>query len=295
VKSGNYCVFHAGYLVIKNIAYFPSQCARNSGPVLGAVLDWFQAAGIQTQENSWHSDAAVIWSVLWHGRMAANQQVYEHYRQQGKPVVVIEVGALYRGQTWKIAVNNINSYGYYGHLENLDWDRPKKLGISLAINLSNNPGILIAAQHGQSLQLEGLASQELWIANTIQQLRQTTDRPVHIRPHPRYQLNWNQPTDIHIEQPVLKANTYDSFDIHFDYHAVINYSSGPGIQAAIAGTRTIVNHTSLAYPVSVDINDIEKPYGIDRQQWLTEICHTEYTVDELKRGTWLKRIAPALA
>jgi hypothetical protein len=205
------------------------------------------------------------------------------------------VGALYRGQTWKVAVNNINAQGYYGHTENLDWDRPKKLEVSLAMNFSTNPAVLIAAQHGRSLQLEELASQEAWITNIVQQLRQTTDRPIHIRPHPRHRLNWSRlPTDVQIEQPVLKANTYDSFDIHFDYHAVINYSSGPGIQAAIAGTRPIVDRTSLAYPVSMDIKDIEKPYTIDRQQWLTEICHTEYTVDELKRGTWLKRIAPAL-
>ena len=107
--------------MIKNIAYFPSQCALNSKPVMGAVLDCLQLSGIQTQENSWDSDAAVIWSVLWHGRMKPNQAVYEHYRAQNKPVIVIEIGSLYRGNTWKIAVNNITSQGYYGHLDNLDW------------------------------------------------------------------------------------------------------------------------------------------------------------------------------
>ena len=281
--------------MIRNIAYFPSQCARNSGPVLDAVLDWFQAAGIQTQENSWDSDAAVIWSVLWHGRMAANQKVYEHYKQTGRPVVIIETGALYRGHTWKVAVNNITADGYYGHTENLDWDRPKKLGINLANNLSNNPAVLIAAQHGRSLQLSEIADQETWITDIIQQLRKVTDRPIHVRPHPRYRLNWNQlPKDIKINQPILKANTYDSFDIHFDYHAVVNYNSGPGIQAAIAGAKPIVDKSSLAHPVSIDIAAIEQSYTIDREQWLTEVCHTEYTLQELKSGLWLKRIAPAL-
>lgn len=280
--------------MIKTVAYFPSQCARNSGPIMSAVLDWFQASGIQTQENNWHSDAVVIWSVLWHGRMAQNQSVYEHYRKCGKPVIIVEVGALYRGKTWKIAVNNITAQGYYGHKENLDLDRPKKLGVSLAINLSTDPSILIAAQHGRSLQLAGI-NQEAWIKHTIEQLRQVTDRPICIRPHPRYRLDRTQlPRNIILEQPVLKPNTYDSFDIHFDHHAVINYNSGPGIQAAIAGTRPIVDATSLAFPVSVDIQDIEQPYTVDRQQWLTELCHTEYTFDELQRGTWLKRIEQAL-
>ena len=77
--------------MINNIAYFPSQCAQNSRPVMSAVLDYLQARGIQTQENSMESDAAVIWSVLWAGRMAPNQAVYQHYRSQGKPVVIIEI------------------------------------------------------------------------------------------------------------------------------------------------------------------------------------------------------------
>ena len=119
--------------MIKSIAYFPAQCALNSRPVMSAFLDACQAAGIQTQENAQYADAAVIWSVLWHGRMRANQQVYEHYRKQNKPVIVIDIGALYRGQTWKLAVNHITAQGYYGHHDNLDFDRPRRLQISLAI------------------------------------------------------------------------------------------------------------------------------------------------------------------
>ena len=82
--------------------------------------------------------------------------------------------------------------------------------------------------------------------------------------------------------------------MHFDCHAVVNYNSGPGIQAAIAGVRPVVDMTSLAYPVGVGFADIEQPYETDRDLWLRQICHTEYTVEELQRGTWLTRIAPAL-
>jgi hypothetical protein len=280
--------------MIKNVAYFPLQCALNSKPVISAVLDCLQGRGIQTQENSMTSDAAVIWSVLWHGRMQANQQVYEHYRAQGKPVIIIEIGALYRGNTWKIAVNNITSTGYYGHLDNLDWDRPAKLKISLATQLGSKPNVIIAAQHDRSLQVAGVNMTD-WVKNTISILRNNTDRPITIRPHPRCRLLLNNlPPGVTIESPRKLANTYDSYDMHFDCHAVVNYNSGPGIQAAIAGVRPIVEFSSLAYPVSAGVADIEQPYTKDRDLWLTQICHTEYTVDELKRGTWLKRIEPAL-
>jgi hypothetical protein len=82
--------------------------------------------------------------------------------------------------------------------------------------------------------------------------------------------------------------------MHFDCHAVVNYNSGPGIQSAISGTRPVVDSTSLAYPVSVSVQDIEKPYNIDRDQWLIEICHTEYTLNEITQGLWIKRLAPVL-
>jgi hypothetical protein len=102
------------------------------------------------------------------------------------------------------------------------------------------------------------------------------------------------PKNVEYEIPHKITNTYDSFDMHFDCHAVVNYNSGPGIQAAISGTRPIVDKTSLAYPVSVSVEDIEKPYNIDRDCWLVEICHTEYTLEEISQGSWLKRISSAL-
>ena len=262
---------------------------------MSAFLDCCQAAGIQTQENSMTADAAVIWSVLWHGKMRPNQAVYDHYRNQNKPVIVIDIGALYRGTTWKLAVNHITRDGYYGHEHDLNWDRPKQLQISLATQVNPRPEIIIAAQHRNSLQVAGISSMEEWVLMQVQQLRSSTDRPICIRAHPRSPLRMPympENTTMEVARPV--ANTYDSFDMHFNCHAVVNHNSGPGIQAGIAGCRPIVSHSSLAYPVAVGMSDIEQPYDIDRELWLTKICHTEYTVEELGQGIWLKRIEPAL-
>ena len=276
------------------VAYFPNQCAQNSGPALQAVLASLRSAGHTVEPNSMDSDAVIIWSVLWSGRMAANQAVWSQYRSAGKPVIIIDVGALYRGETWKIALNSVTANGYYGHTENLDWDRPRKLGISLAINVSRNPRIVIAAQHARSQQVVGLVSMEGWVVQQVERLRTVTDRPIVVRPHPRSPLNWaglvHLPPDVVIEKPVRVANTYDSYNLAFDCHAMVNHNSGPGIQAALAGTRPIVDSSSLAYPVSIKLEDIEQPYTVDRDQWLVEICHTEYTVDEISHGVWLQRL-----
>lgn len=279
--------------MIKNIAYYPLQRALNGGPPMTAMLGALRAAGIELQERGQDSDAVLIWSALWSGRMAANEAVYRHYRSQNKPVIIIDIGAINRGTTWKVAVNNINARGYYGHLDNLDWDRPAKLGLKLTTLKHHRPHIVIAAQHIRSEQVAGVELEQ-WIRLQIQALRNNTDRPIHVRPHPRCSLNTAGLTGVKIESPNRVSNTYDSFDLGLDCHAIVNYNSGPGIQAAIAGVRPIVDMSSLAYPVSVGFADIEQPYKTDRELWLAQISHTEYTVEELQQGLWLKRIAPAL-
>jgi hypothetical protein len=259
---------------------------------MSAVLDCLQAAGHETQENSWTADAAVIWSVLWSGRLAPNQAVYAHYRAQNKPVIIVEVGALYRGNTWKIAINNVTAQGHYGHQDHLDWDRPRKLKISLATQTVTRPEIVVALQHVKSLQVAAITDMTQWVHDTVGLIKHHTDRPVVIRPHPRCSVPL--PVGVRVEQPRRVSNTYDAYDMHFDCRAVINYNSGPGIQAAIAGVRPIVDASSLAHPVGINWNEIEQPYTVDRDLWLTQICHTEYTVQEIQQGLWLKRLHPWL-
>ena len=281
--------------MIKNVAYFPLQAAGNSGPVMAAMLESLRHAGIGTEENSMISDAVIIWSVLWSGRMAKNREVYHHYRSLGRPVIVIDIGSLRRGVTWKVAINNITAEGYYGHTQDLDWDRPARLGVNLGTVHRPGSHVVIAAQNSASLQVQDLPSMEAWIAQQVAQIRAHTDREIRVRPHPRCRLAVSQlPQGIAVESPRRVPDTYDSFDMQFDCHAMVNYNSGPGIQAAIQGVRPVVHSSSLAHPVSVSIENIERPYDINRDQWLVEICHTEYTVEEIAQGLWLKRLSDRL-
>jgi len=281
-------------MAIKSIGYFPKSVALNGKEVIDAFLASCRKLGIVPIENGMDCDCAVIWSVLWDGRLAGNHRVYEHYKHYNKPVIVIDVGALNRGVTWKIAVGNINASGYYGHTENLDADRPAKLGLKLASQTENNGKICIAAQHRSSEQVKGLDI-ENWVVKTFYNLREYTDRPVVIRPHPRCTINMDRlPADVTVESPIKLSNTYDSFDMHFNWYALINYNSGPGIQGALAGCSVIVNESSLAHPVSMELRDLSMPYKINREQWFIEIAHTEYTVDEIRAGLWYKRLEGGL-
>jgi hypothetical protein len=223
--------------------------------------------------------------------MEKNQLVYEHYRKQGKPVFIIEVGALDRGRTWKVALNNITKYGDYANTENLDLHRARKLGINL-VNRKIDPQapILIAAQHENSLQWTSTLTVREWVKAQIEKIRAHTDRSIVIRPHPRFIIGNFIEKNVFMSTPTKIANTYDKYDLNFDYSVVINYNSGVAVQAALNGTPVLTDHSSLAHEVSLGLDQINEPILPDRTEWFEKIVHTEWTVEEIASGLPLERL-----
>ena len=272
------------------ISYFPKQAALNSVPVMTAFIKSCQAHGWEVVEDDMNADAAVIWSVLWAGRMRLNQQVYNYYRSQNKPVFILEVGNLRRGTTWRVSLNNINRLGEFGS-EELDSNRPAKLGVSLQ-RLQPGETILIACQRQDSLQWQGQSNN--WVETVVNSIRLNSDRPIVIRPHPRYPIKINL-SGITVERPNQIPGTYDDFDLDYQKHwCVVNHNSGPSVQAAINSVNTICDASSLAWPVSIDYSEIESPPIKDRADWFLNLCHTEYTIDEIAQGIPLKKLQKVL-
>jgi hypothetical protein len=262
--------------------------ALNSPPIFDAFAIGAKTLGHEiVNENE---DVAVIWSVLWHGRMAANQEIYNYCIKNKKPIIVIEVGNLKRGVTWRICLDHINGLGVFGNIENLDPMRPQKLGIFLQqLNLRRRSEILIATQHAKSLQWDGLPSMEQWVHETIAKIKKYTSRRIVVRPHPRSILR-EKFVDAVFDVPRKIENSYDEFNIDYGYHCVINHNSGPAVQAAIHGTPMICDQSSLAFPVSEKWENLENPQLPDREEWFLKLTHAEWTVEEIGQGIPLKRL-----
>ena len=262
--------------------------ALNSAPIFDAVEQGLQSLGHEIVKND--EDVSVIWSVLWSGRMKNNQKIYHSCRSLNKPVMIIEVGNLKRGETWRISLNHINNLGIFGNDQDLDPARAEKLKISLTPFQENRRGeILIACQHIESLQWEGMPTMKQWSENIISKIRQYTRRRIIVRPHPRSPFTFNMP-NIVFERPQKIPNTYDDFNIFYNYHCVINHNSGPSIQAAIRGVPILCDSTSLAAPMSINWENLENPSLPDRKNWFLQLCHTEWTVDEIRQGIPLSRL-----
>lgn len=273
------------------LAYFPNQIALNAQPVLDAFLEGCKNMGVGTVSNDLNADAAVIWSVVWNGRMKMNQSVYTHYRSQGKPVFILEVGSLRRNVTWKLSVNNTTAEGIFSNNSNFLPDRSKILGIDLKpLNLNRKTEILIATQHKHSEQWKGMPEMDTWVSTTISEIRKYTQRPIVIRPHPRSLIRFRSIGNVVVDTPRRLPQTYDSYDLEHNYHCVINWNSGVAIQSAIEGTPIITGPTSLAYELSGKYENIESISLPDRTEWFNKILHTEWLVEELAQGIPQQRI-----
>lgn len=268
--------------------------ALNSQPVFDAFEESVKQAGHTVSHNDPNGDVAVIWSVLWHGRMASNQQVWNQYRNSQRPVVVLEIGSIQRGVTWKVGVNGVNRDAYFspgGH----DNVRANQLGLKLSPWRRNNNGpIIICTQHSKSQQWADMPKIQIWLYDTIRQIRSRTDRKIIIRPHPRSPLTdfENTFSNVAVEIPRKLAGTYDSFDYQCKHAwAVINWSSNPAIEAAITGIPVFVGPSSLAWEVANhSLETIDDPLTPDRTQWLNDYAHTEYTIEEISQGIPLKNL-----
>lgn len=268
--------------------------ALNSRPIFDALEKSIRKSGHQLVSS--HEDVAVIWSVLWRGRMKPNSLIFQRSIFEKKPIMIIEVGNLKRGETWRISLYNVNRLGYFGNQENLDSTRPSKLKINLKpVNQGRNSSILLTTQHDQSLQWQGQPHINTWLDHTITEIRKFSDRSLVVRPHPRCPLSYlHKIKNITIDYPKKLENTYDEFNINFNYHCVINHNSGPTVQSAINGTPIICHDSGLAYDVSDQIKNIEKISLLDREQWFLKLCHTEWTVDEIASGIPLQRLLPKI-
>lgn len=269
--------------------------ALNSKPVFDAFANSLGSNGHDVVYNDLSADVNVIWSVLFNGRMAGNKAVWENK----KPTIVLEVGGIKRGTTWKVGLNGINRDAYFGDKDN-DRTRADRLGLVCKPWRSNGDFILICGQHDKSLQWRDMPRMSNWFLNTYDEIRKHTERPIVFRPHPRCRLEHIERGLRHVtrQEPRHVNGTYDDFDMGFNnVHCTISYSSNPGVHSVIEGVPAFVSPSSLAYDVGNDIDflhDIEQPLMPDRQQWLNDYAWTEFTVEEISQGIPLKHLTSLL-
>jgi hypothetical protein len=271
--------------------------ALNSKPVFDAFACGAKSLGHDVVWNDPNGDVDVIWSVLWSGRMAKNKNIWERNLAQSKPTIVLEVGGIKRGTTWKVGLNGINRDAYFGDLGN-NSDRANLLSLELKPWNTNGTYVLIAGQHERSEQWRNQPRMSKWVLDMIQSVQAHSDRPIIFRPHPRCPLPAieREFKNVIRQTPRQLPGSYDDFDMDFnDIYCTISWTSNPGIHSIIEGIPAYTSTSSLAWDVSIkSLTNLNTLPLVDRQQWLNDYAHTEWTVEEISQGIPLKRLTSKL-
>lgn len=284
-----------GYLIM-NISIWNNFGASNSGPVFSAFAEGAAKNNVKVFYNNIDADIHVIWSVLWNGRMAGNKKIWEHCKQNKKPLVVLEVGSIQRNTTWKMALNGINRDASWVPV--YEKNRSNKLGIELKPWKKEGEFIMICGQNVKSHQWSNMPPTHIWMKNYINLIRKYTDKPIILRPHPRSPVPdiTREFKNVFFNNPKKITGTYDDYDFNLEnVCTLISHNSNPGVQSVINGVPVIAHGSSLAYPMSIkNINDILKEHLVDRTEWLEMISHTEFTLDEISSGIPYKNLTMRL-
>jgi len=242
---------------------------------------------------------AVIWSVLWRGRMEGNRRVWNRYRAEGKPVIVIEVGGLRRNESFKIGINGINRDADFA---NNEFDDKRWPLFKHQMSPWNPTGdiIVICGQHDASEQWRGMPRMGKWIAQQIEEIRRYTTRPILVRPHPRNQIPFKESDfkNVKVRLPKRDHRTYDDTDFKATLErtwAVVNHSSNPAMEAVIQGIPVFVSESSLCHDVgNTSLADINTPAMPNRVSWANKLAYTEWFEDEIRQGLPWKRLKKRL-
>ncbi len=274
--------------------------AKNSRPVFDNFASGCRISGHDVVYNDHDCDVSVIWSILWNGRMAPNKDVWEICQKQNKPIIVLEVGGIKRGTTWKVGINGINREANFGPKEHGP-ERANLFNLKLQPWRTSGRDIIICGQHNKSHQWRDMPRMEDWVLATIETIRHHTARPIIVRSHPRNKLTLDKSAltdfiNVTHEVPQQIPNTYDDFDFNFhNAWAVVNWSSNPATQAVIGGVPIFIGPESLAWDVgNHSLETINNPTMPDRQQWLNDLAYTEWTIEEISQGLPHKHLTSSL-
>ena len=163
-----------------------------------------------------------------------------------------------------------------------------KLNVSLKDYRKEGTHILVCLQRvgGWSM---GESDVQTWLDNTVQSIRQNTDRPIVIRRHPgdRHQMKLTFPKGVIVSGKKFLIEDFKNC------WATVTYNSSPGVASLIRGIPTFVTdpqaEKSQTWPVcNTTLKRLENPKLSDREDWINRLAQFHWNQDELINGSaWL--------
>jgi hypothetical protein len=179
---------------------------------------------------------------------------------------------------------------------NIDPSRWQKISKNLNLTLKDyrisGDHILLCLQRNGGWSMGNVDIQD-WAVNTINTIRNFTDRPIVVRLHPGDKTSRNiiQPGNpncrIKFSKAVRLSTNANLVDDLRNCWAAVNYNSSPVVGAAIEGVPIFVMDpykSQCAEIANTELSQIENPTLPDRRPWVERLGMFHWNFDELKSG-----------
>lgn len=263
-----------------------------------------------------HCDVAVIMG-SWKPRDKGHHVVRTNVATNAKCFVCIETPLLNRkvfepNSYFRLGVNGFLNRDAGWNADCQPGDRFQQLGLQWSgwadqsVLDSSSPIVL-------AMQLNGDASMRTndineWCVDTVQKIRQQTDRPIIVRFHPAVSDRaWTDYTDTFRKLAFMNvknltfSNGRDRSLAQDLEHAwcVVAYSSGISVDAVYAGVPVIAcDQGNFAWEISSRFIDlINDPYRAPDetvQQWFYNLAYCQWNEEEMQSGQAWQHLLPAL-
>jgi hypothetical protein len=273
-----------------DVAIYAIAGHRRSTTTCHAMFSGIKAAGdrprlfMETDYRAPMHDAAVFY-----GYTATLRQVMADYIAVGRQAVYIDLGYWGReGQHGhhKVAVNSRHPTDYFQRRRHDD-RRAHALGLNVADWKAGGAHILLAGMGAKAAEAEGFQP-EAWEREAISRIRGYSNRPIVYRPKPSWTqakpisgttFSWGGP------EPRGVYRTQRLHEVLAGCHAVVTHHSNVAVEGIVAGIPAFC-WKGVALPMSSqDFSQIEYPLHPEgRQQWLNDICYTQWNVAEMHQG-----------
>lgn len=291
------------------VAYYSGIPPNNSNPEKPAILDNFlegvknlgDTAVAHRGMNAIECDVALIQGFVHENGKSAphlklRKDAIDLQKKNGKRSLIVDSNLfLYAdpGNTKRYLRYSFDGVfpttGFYFD-KNIDPNRWKKISQDLNIDLkpyrSSGGHILICLQRDGGWSMRGFKVTE-WLDQTIIKIKQYSDRPILVRPHPG---------DKKIKS-ILKINHKNVFlsqnekltDDFKNAWATVVYNSSPSVASLIEGVPTFLTdpnpeHSQTYGVANTDLSTIENPLMFDRQQWIEKLSMCHWNFNELRSG-----------
>ena len=145
-----------------------------------------------------------------------------------------------------------------------------------------------------------------WTEDTVNNIRNHTDRQIVIRPHPLYRKSKLHNTlkekvlavaDVHWQEADVTKPDFVTIDKQLkNAWCTVTYSSGTGVDAVINGIPNVAcDKGSMVYEVSSkEISEVENPFTGDKTEWANKIAHCQWSISEFESGECWEHVSKSI-